>query len=144
MLDAEKRTDSQEDEGRPSYRFQTITNRILDTHNSRLGFVLPTRRVHLLLSTLFSRLKSADEITKLASFWFIHSAVQAEPASTAMIYPKLRERWARSEVKVVSFSRTRLFSVSGSSISWGCPTKFGPCRCELVNYVATWLLCHVK
>ena len=58
MLDAEKRSDSQEAAASPSYRFQTISNNITDTHNSRLGSVLPTRRVHLLLSTMFSRLIS--------------------------------------------------------------------------------------
>ena len=78
MLDAEKRMDSQEEAASPSYRFQIITNKITDTHNSRLGSVLPTRRVHLLLSTVFSRLISADGIIELSSFWFIPSAVQAK------------------------------------------------------------------
>jgi len=79
MLDAEKRRDSQEEAASPSYRFQTIANKITVTHNSRLGSVLPTRRVHLLLSTMFSRLISADGITELSSFWLIPSAVQAKP-----------------------------------------------------------------
>ena len=56
MLDAEKRRDSQEEAASPSYCFQPIANDITDTQNSRLGSVLPTRRMHLLLSPMFSRL----------------------------------------------------------------------------------------